>query len=110
MPKHDRTKSYRLDGLATDAAELRRIAGALATIIDDIRLTGRMMADDKTGDALSKLAAALADSVHDGWDAVTAAHDAACDEENQEPMYVIDSDDARVFGMKPARFATRVLS
>lgn len=40
--RQDRTKPYRLDGLSTDAAELRRIAGALATIIDDIRLTARM--------------------------------------------------------------------
>ena len=109
MPR-DFTKTYRLDQLSTDAAELRRIAGAIATIIDDMRLTARLMQDSATGDALTATAQELADAMHGAWATVAVAHDAACDEEGKEPMYVIDADDARAFGMKPARVAAKVLS
>lgn len=100
--KHDRTRCFRLDGLATDAAELRRFAGRIEALIDDMRLAARMMQSDATGDALTAAAMDIAATMHDAWASVIVAHDAACDEEGKEPMYVLDADTARAFGMKVA--------
>lgn len=103
-------REYRLDQLHGDAMAIDDFAARLRGLITDLRFDAKLCEDRATGEAMETLADDLRDAAHGPFSSMTAAHEGACDEEGKEPLYALDSDDARVFGMRPARFAFKALS